>query len=59
MVQQRTAVGFWSYVHSDDEHENGRITRLRERLERSIQFQSGIRDFRIFQDRKHIGWGQK
>jgi hypothetical protein len=59
MVQQRIAAAFWSYVHADDEHENGRITRLRERLERSIQFQSGIRDFRIFQDRRDIGWGQK
>jgi hypothetical protein len=51
--------GSWSYTHSDDEHENGRIARLRERLERSIQFYSGIRDFRIFLDRKDIGWGQK
>ena len=53
------AAGFWSYVHFDDEHEKGRITRLRERLERSIQFHSGIRDFRIFQDRNDIGWGER
>ncbi len=53
------AAGFWSYVHSDDEHENGRIVRLRQRLERSIRFYSGIREFRIFLDGKDIGWGQK
>jgi F-box protein 11 len=51
--------GFWSYARADDEHEMGRISRLRDRLERSIRFYSGIREFRIFLDRKDIGWGQK
>lgn len=51
--------GFWSYVYLDDEHESGRITRLRERLERSICFYSGDRDFRIFQSRQDVGWGER
>ncbi|HVQ08096.1 MAG TPA: right-handed parallel beta-helix repeat-containing protein [Allosphingosinicella sp.] len=59
MTQQQHIGGFWSYVHHDDEHESGRIARLRERLERSIRFFSGNREFRIFLDRKDIGWGQK
>jgi hypothetical protein len=59
MMQTPVAAGFWSYVHSDDTHENGRITRLRERLERSIRFYSGLRDFTIFLDRKDIGWGER
>ena len=59
MVQQRTAAGFWSYVHSDDRYENGRITLLRARLEEAVHFYSGAADFRIFQDRRDIGWGEK
>lgn len=59
MAKSRTSAGFWSYVRLDDEHENGRISRLRERLESSIRFYSGHRDYRIFQDRKDIGWGEK
>jgi F-box protein 11 len=59
MVPKPVVAGFWSYVHLDDEHENGRITRLRERLERSIRFYSGHRDFRIFVDRRDIGWGER
>jgi hypothetical protein len=51
--------GFWSYVHEDNKHDNGRIQRLSARLESSIRFYSGIRDFRIFLDRKDIGWGEK
>jgi TIR domain len=57
-MSERILGGFWSYVRADDEHEKGRITRLRERLERSICFYSGLREFRIFLDRKDIGWGQ-
>lgn len=59
MTQQQHIGGFWSYVHHDDEHESGRIVRLRDRLERSIRFFSGNRKFQIFLDRKDIGWGQK
>ena len=48
-----TIAGFFSYVHADDEFENGRISRLRERLEQAIRFYSGLREFRIFQDKAH------
>jgi hypothetical protein len=58
MPKKRTA-GFWSYVHSDDKHDGGRIVRLRQRLEESIRFFSGVSDFQIFLDRKDIGWGEK
>ncbi len=51
--------GFWSYVHSDDAYERGRIVRLRERLEQSVRFHSGQSQFQIFLDRKDIGWGQQ
>lgn len=49
--------GFWSYVHSDDEHENGRIRRMCDRLQSDIQFHLG-KPFKIFLDRTGIGWGQ-
>ena len=49
--------GFLSYARIDDEDEAGRISRLRERLERGIQRFSGNRDFRLFQDIEGIGWG--
>jgi len=49
--------GFLSYAHDDDTHDNGRITRLRERLQLSIRVSSGVRNFTIFQDKSGIGWG--
>lgn len=58
MARTSLIAGFWSYAHLDDQHEGGRISRLRERLETSIQFYSGVRAFKIFQDRKDIGWGE-
>ena len=48
---------FLSYVHSDDEHEDGRITQLRERLSQEVKFQTA-EEFPIFQDRDDIKWGQ-
>ena len=55
MKAKSTIAGFFSYVHADDEFENGRISKLRERLERAIRFYSGLREFRIFQDRISSG----
>ena len=54
---KRTVAGFWSYAHLDDEYDEGRITRLRDRLGKGIQVYSGIRNFRIIQDRNDIPWG--
>src|SRR6267378_1013419 len=59
MKAKSTIAGFFSYVHADDEFENGRISKLRERLERAIRFYSGLREFRIFQDWQDIEWGQR
>ena len=47
---------FMSYVRRDDEHENGRLTMLREHLEGEVGIQTGL-PFPIFQDRNDIAWG--
>lgn len=52
------ALAFLSYVRTDDEHERGRITALRQRLEGEVRIQTG-RPFIIFQDKKDILWGQQ
>src|SRR5659263_684414 len=54
---QRQPVAFLSYVRSDDEHENGRLTQFCERLSAEVKMQTG-EEFHIFQDRKDIKWGQ-
>ncbi|MER9504441.1 TIR domain-containing protein [Mesorhizobium sp. M0579] len=54
-AKQPTA--FLSYVRSDDDHDSGRITELRQRLEGEVKIQTG-EDFPIFQDRNDIKWGQ-
>jgi tetratricopeptide (TPR) repeat protein len=50
-------IAFMSYVHFDDEYENGRLTEFRERLSAEVEMQTGD-EFPIFQDRKDIKWGQ-
>lgn len=54
---EETAAAFLSYVHSDDDHDGGRISGLRERLEGEVRMHLG-RPFRIFQDRNDLEWGQ-
>jgi cobaltochelatase CobT len=49
---------FMSYVRSDDDHDDGRITKLRERLAGEVRMQTG-KSFPIFQDRNDILWGQQ
>ena len=56
-VADRTPLAFMSYTHSDDRHDEGRLTQLRERLSGEVGMQTG-KDFPIFQDRKDIKWGQ-
>jgi cobaltochelatase CobT len=53
----RQPAAFLSYVRSDDEHERGRLSELRERLSGEVELQTG-RPFPIFQDRDDIAWGQ-
>jgi len=50
-------VAFLSYVHSDDEHENGGLTQFCKRLSAEVKMQTG-EEFPIFQDRNDITWGQ-
>jgi F-box protein 11 len=54
----RPPAAFLSYVHYDDEHEEGRITELLKRLEGEIRVQTGLKEFNIFQDRD-ICWGEQ
>jgi cobaltochelatase CobT len=53
----RQPIAFLSYVRSDDEHDGGRITAFRQRLEGEVKMQTG-KPFAIFQDRNDIAWGQ-
>ena len=48
---------FMSYASFDDQHDNRRLTQLRERLSAEVQVQTG-EEFPIFQDRNDIAWGQ-
>lgn len=47
---------FMSYVHFDDEHDGGYLTRFCDLLSGEVRMQSG-QDFPIFQDRSDIEWG--
>jgi hypothetical protein len=50
------AVGFWSYVHADDEDDQGRILALAEDLESAYRLQTGER-LNLFVDRDDVEWG--
>jgi len=50
-------IAFLSYVRFDDKHDEGRITKFRERLSQEVRMQTG-EEFAIFQDRNDIHWGQ-
>jgi len=56
-MSEREPIAFMSYVRSDDDHDNGNITALRQRLEGELKMQLG-HPFPIFQDRNDILWGQ-
>ena len=49
---------FFSYVRADDEHDNNRLSNLRQMLEDEVQAITG-EAFEIFQDDQDIHWGQK
>jgi parallel beta-helix repeat protein len=55
-MAEKTFAAFFSYVHADDEHDNGRLTAIRKWLEEEISAQTG-ETFEIFQDRDDIHWG--
>ena len=49
-------VAFFSYVRADDQHDDLRLSGLRERLEGEVRAVTG-RQVRILQDRNDIAWG--
>jgi cobaltochelatase CobT len=57
-LAKREPVAFISYVRSDDDHDDGRISQLRKLLEGEVKMQTG-KTFHIFQDRNDINWGQQ
>jgi cobaltochelatase CobT len=57
-MAERQPDAFFSYVRSDDDHDAGKISELRECLEGEIKMQTG-RTFHIFQDRNDIRWGEQ
>ena len=48
---------FLSYVHSDDAHDDGWVSRFRRKLSGEVRAQTRV-PFEIFQDRADIRWGQ-
>jgi hypothetical protein len=48
---------FMSYARFDDQHDDGQVSRFRERLAAEVRAQTG-EEFVIFQDRNDIAWGQ-
>jgi hypothetical protein len=52
------AVGFWSYVHADDEAEGGRIRRLAAAIRNEYTVLTGD-ELTIFVDREDIAWGDQ
>lgn len=56
MPTSREPAAFFSYVHDDDDHDNGQISDLRAILEGEVRMQTG-RGYVIFQDRHHLEWG--
>lgn len=56
-MPEHSLAAFLSYVHSDDEHDMGAITRLRDMLQGEVRMQLG-EAFDIFVDRDDIAWGQ-
>lgn len=55
--QHSKPAAFLSYVHFDDDHEDGKISDLRRRLSAELRAQTGD-DFPVFQDRNDIHWGE-
>ena len=47
-------VAFFSYTRADDDHDDGLLTAIRERLEGELRLTLGRRDVEIFQDRDDI-----
>ena len=57
MKRQPKPIAFMSYVRFQDAHDDGRLTKFRERLSNEVRTHTG-KEFPIFQDRNDIEWGQ-
>jgi hypothetical protein len=53
---RRDLVGFFSYSRSDDDHSDGALTQLRERIGKELRLQLG-RKLRLWQDKEAIPFG--
>src|SRR5690242_1019991 len=58
MNRSPTPKAVFSYVRYVDEHDVGRLTRLRARLQGEIRAQTGL-TFEIFQDVSDLKWGDQ
>jgi cobaltochelatase CobT len=57
-MKNPSPMAFFSYVRSVDDHDDGRLSAFRSRLEGEVAIQTG-EAFPIFQDRNDISWGQQ
>ena len=57
MTADRSYAAFFSYARGDDDHDDGQISALRDRLEGETRMLLGG-PFDIFQDRTGIEWGR-
>jgi len=49
--------GFWSYVHDDDDADNGRISQLARDVVKQFEMLTGEK-ISLFLDRDKIDWGE-
>ena len=57
-MQQSSPAAFLSYVRHDDDHDHGRISKLKARLEGEVRMHTG-EAFPIYQDKKDLKWGEE
>lgn len=58
MTHSQAPRAFFSYVRQVDDHDAGRLSRLRERLQGEIRVQTGMK-FDLFQDIRDLKWGDR
>jgi len=58
MAHPEPPKAFFSYLRHVDEHDGGRLSRLRERLQDEIRVQTGLK-IDLFQDIRDLKWGDR
>lgn len=53
-----TPIGFWSYVHADDDAEGGRIVDLAQDIVAQMEMMTA-ESIELFLDRENIAWGER